>query len=46
MTTRADCERLDRDDPLAALRAHFETARTLGARFGLRADTVENPPQY
>ena len=31
---------------LAALRAHFETARTLGAGFGLSADTVENPPQY
>jgi predicted outer membrane protein len=31
---------------LAALRAHFETARTLGARFGLSADTIENPPQY
>ncbi len=31
---------------LAALRAHFETARTLGARFGLSVDTVESPPQY
>jgi predicted outer membrane protein len=31
---------------LAAVRAHFETARQLGARFGLSVDTVENPPQY
>ena len=31
---------------LAALRGHFETARTLGSRFGLSVNTVENPPQY
>lgn len=31
---------------LAAVRAHFETARTLGGRSGLSVDTVENPPQY
>ena len=31
---------------LASVRAHFETARALGARFGLRVDTIENPPQY
>jgi predicted outer membrane protein len=33
-------------EALAALRAQFETAQQLGARFGLRADTVGNPPQY
>jgi len=31
---------------LASLRAHFQTARQLGAPYGLRADTVEAPPQY
>lgn len=31
---------------LAALRAHFETARQLGVPYGLRAETVEAPPQY
>ncbi|WP_171617125.1 DUF4142 domain-containing protein [Roseicella sp. DB1501] len=31
---------------LAAVRAHFETARKLGEPMGLRAETVENPPQY
>ncbi|MBX6747357.1 MAG: DUF4142 domain-containing protein [Acetobacteraceae bacterium] len=31
---------------LAALRRHFETARHLGAPYGLKADTVEAPPQY
>lgn len=31
---------------LAAVRAHFETARKLGEPMGLRAQTVENPPQY
>lgn len=31
---------------LAAVRAHFETARKLGEPMGLRVDTVENPPQY
>jgi predicted outer membrane protein len=31
---------------LAAVRAHFETARRLGEPLGLRADTVETPPQY
>ena len=31
---------------LAAVRAHFETARKLGEPMGLRVETVENPPQY
>jgi hypothetical protein len=31
---------------LASVRARFETARALGARFGLRVDTIEDPPQY
>lgn len=31
---------------LAAVRTHFETARKLGEPMGLRAETVENPPQY
>jgi predicted outer membrane protein len=31
---------------LAAARAHFDAARELGAPLGLRAETVENPPQY
>jgi len=31
---------------LATLRRQFDTARALGAPMGLRAETVENPPQY
>lgn len=31
---------------LAVLRAHFETTKTLGARFGLSAEAVGKPPQY
>lgn len=31
---------------LAALRAHFESAKALGARFGLTAEVIEKPPQY
>ena len=31
---------------LASVRASFETARKLGEPLGLRADTVESPPQY
>ena len=31
---------------LAAVRAHFETARKLGEPMGLRVETVESPPQY
>ena len=31
---------------LAAVRAHFDTARRLGEPMGLRVETVESPPQY
>ena len=31
---------------LASVRAHFDAARKLGEPMGLRADTVESPPQY
>ncbi|SDB74319.1 DUF4142 domain-containing protein [Belnapia rosea] len=31
---------------LAALRAHFESAKALGARFGLTAEVIEKSPQY
>lgn len=31
---------------LAAVRAHFERARALGAPLGLSVDTIESPPQY
>ncbi len=31
---------------LAALRSHYETEGRLAGRYGLRAEPVENPPQY
>ncbi|RAI55185.1 DUF4142 domain-containing protein [Roseicella frigidaeris] len=31
---------------LSSVRTHFETARKLGEPMELRAETVENPPQY